>query len=76
MAEPLYFEGYEQAIAAVGAMNEQQLLAQIDALYGRSRLGDPYTLVELKIEAVRQTKLDWLNPQNSNYNMVMRILMQ
>jgi hypothetical protein len=70
MTEPKYYPGYQAAIDAVSRMNRDQLINQIDALYGRDRISAlNSTTEEIRTEALRQTALDWLNPQSEQYEV-------
>ena len=69
-----YYKGFDEARRAVEQMSVEQLLAQVDALYGRERLKPPYTLDQLRAEALRQTRLDWLDPSDSNFDISRRVL--
>ena len=72
--EPVYMKGWSKAFDYVWGLNEKGLLEQIDALYGRDRLSKDYTSDELRQEAYRQTKLDWLNPSHPAYQSLRKNL--
>lgn len=67
---PLYYEGYDKARAAIAEMDEADLLAQIDALFGRDNLPENYTLKELRQEAYEQTKRDFTDTSSPEFEMV------
>jgi len=46
---------------------EAELLAHLDALYGRGRLPAGYTLIQLRSEASRQSMIDHLDSQHPDY---------
>ena len=71
-----YFQGYQNALDHVSVATEQELLEQIDALYGRSYLPKDFTLDQLRAEAMRQTRLDWLDQANENYQSSRKNLME
>lgn len=67
-------EGFQSALDYVSNLDQQGLLEQIDCLYGRDRLPEGYTVDQLKHEAIRQTRLDWLNSQCPDYHMYREML--
>lgn len=66
----LYYEDYDKARAAIAEMDEADLLAQIDALFGRDNLPENYTLEELRLEAYAQTKRDFTDTSSPEFKMV------
>jgi len=58
-ASARYYPEYEQARAAVMGMDRDELLAQIDALYGRDNLPPSPSIEELRREALDQTARDF-----------------
>ena len=58
-----YYEGYQQAREAVNNMSDFARLELIDGLFGRDNLLEDYTSSELKYEALRQLKEEWLTPE-------------
>lgn len=60
--ESMYYPGFQEAKDSVYKMSEQQLLDHIDGLYGRENLPEDYTLEELRLEAIEQTRKDFLTP--------------
>lgn len=66
----MYYPGYREAQATVARMNEQELLAQLDALYGRDNLPENYTIDELRIEAYEQVKRDFTDTSSKEYQDV------
>ena len=69
-----YLQGHDKAMIAVQQMSRDELLEHIDYLYGRDRLRQNFTLTELRQEAYRQTRLDFLNAEAPNYWQMMKIL--
>ena len=67
---PMYYEGYEKAKNEVLQMDEESLLAQIDALFGRDNLPCNYSLEELRREALEQTRRDWTDTSSREYELV------
>lgn len=55
----IYYPEYERARAAVMGMDRDELLAQIDTLYGRENLPPYPSLDELRSEALDQTARDF-----------------
>ena len=55
----MYYPGYQQARDAIAVMSEDELLDQLDALYGRDHLPENYTLEELRLEAYEQCRRDF-----------------
>lgn len=66
----MYFEGYDKAREAVSKMDESDLLAQIDALFGRDNLPENYTLEDLRSEAQEQTRRDFTDTFSKEYEIV------
>lgn len=66
----MFYEGYDKARAAVANMDEDQLLSQIDALYGRDNLPENYTLEELRLEVYAQVKRDFTDESSKEFEMV------
>lgn len=63
-----FFEGYHAVeYEVLNNMNKDQLLDQLDALQGRDRLPVGFSDDQLKAEALRQVRLDWLNPDHEHY---------
>jgi len=60
------FHGYNEARAQVAAMTLDELLALIDALYGRDNLRYGATLEEVRDEAYAQQARDWEAPPGYN----------
>ena len=63
----MYFEGYMKARDIVLHMSEEEMLAHIDGLYGRSNLSSNYSLEDLRREALKQTKRDWTDTSSPEY---------
>jgi hypothetical protein len=66
----MYFEGYDKAREAVSKMDEADLLAQIDGLFGRDNLPENYTLEDLRIEAQEQTRRDFTDTSSKEFELV------
>lgn len=64
-----YHEGYNDARAWVmdDARTEAELLASLDTLYGRDNLPEDYTLEELRMEALDQTRQDFTDYNSREY---------
>lgn len=61
---PEHYEGYYQA--RQGILNEQdldELLYQIDQLYGRDNLKYGDGIEQVRAEALRQVELEWRKPE-------------
>jgi hypothetical protein len=69
MSEPVYFEGYNEALRWLSEASVSAMLGLIDSLYGRNKLSQGFSVDELRFEATRQMKLDWLNQNNESYHM-------
>lgn len=63
----LYFEGYTEAIQAVQNMSLEELLAQIDILYGRDNLKYGDGIEEVRQEALSQLKREFTNTDSEEY---------
>jgi hypothetical protein len=66
----LFHEGYAEARAAIAEMNEADLLAQIDALFGRDNLPENYTIEELRLEAYDQTRREFTDTTSREFELV------
>ncbi len=66
----MYYPGYQKARDEVLKMDEEDLLCQIDALYGRDNLPDDYTIEELRSEALAQTRREWTDTSSNEYDQV------
>jgi len=62
-----YLEGYSQALQAVSSMTRAEHIEYIQGMYGSSRLKFEATDEEIKREAIRQCKLDFLDPIAETY---------
>lgn len=67
-----YHEGYNEARAWVmdDARTEADLLTSLDTLYGRDNLPEGYTLEELRMEALDQTRRDFTDYSSPEYEQV------
>jgi hypothetical protein len=74
MNEPVYFPEVQKVVMRVQCMNREQLLEQLDVLFGRSRLSEDCSLATLRAEAIRQVLLDFLNPEHPDYWTMVRVL--
>ncbi len=75
MSEPMYFPEIRAALWAVENMTQDQLYAHLDILYGREHLPENPIIEQVRKEAVRQTRLDFLNSQHPDYE-THRILLE
>lgn len=63
-----FYPGFYDVLEELDTLSENELLDQLDALDGRSKLSRHYSIDELKHEVKRQTKLDWLDSSDPRYN--------
>ena len=63
-----YYQGHMKAFSHVWNATAEELLDQIDALGGRALLPENPTYDHLRWEAMRQTRIDWLNSQHEFYS--------
>ena len=63
----MYFPGYREAMDAVAKMTADELLAQLDALYGRDNLPEGYSIDQLRLEAYEQVKRDFTDTSSEEY---------
>ena len=56
----MYHPGYADARRFVSTASKEELLGQIDSLFGRDNLPCDYSLSELRTEAFEQVKKDFL----------------
>ena len=71
-----HYEGYAESRAQVLKMSGEQLLALLDALYGRDNLPDHCTCAQLQAEALRQHEMEWRLPERpANQNQFARVLL-
>lgn len=66
----LYYEGYDQAIAALQAMDEQELYEVLDTLYGRDDLPDDPEMEDLRREAERQVREDFTDRSDPKHQEI------
>ena len=59
----LYHDGYRESCDSVYKMEKPELLALLDALFGRKNLPDEYTEQMLRAEAIRQVKQDFMTKE-------------
>ena len=63
----MYYPGYSQAIAKMQTADLDELLAQIDALFGRDNLRYGATIEEVRAEAIRQTREEFTDRNSPEY---------
>lgn len=66
----MYFEGYEKAREAILAMNEEELLQYLDAMFGRKNLPDDCTIEDIRYEALEQCRRDFTDTSSDEYQLV------
>lgn len=66
-----YHEGYNEARAWVMSpeRTEEELLGVLDTLYGRDGLPEDYTLEELRLQALEQTRQDFTDYSSKEYEL-------
>lgn len=64
-----YHEGYTEARAWAMDLErtEEELLEQLDTLYGRDNLPEEYTLEDLRSETLRQVQRDFTDYSSPEY---------
>lgn len=62
-----YLPGISDALAAVAQMDRDQLVEHMRALYGTNNLKFEATMDEIRAEAARQTRLEFLNPEHVDF---------
>lgn len=72
--EHKYYPEVYQAIDSVEAMDEAALLFQLDTLFGRDKLPAGYSLEQLRAEAIRQTRIEFLNAAHPSYRLHFELL--
>lgn len=66
----LFYEGYDQAIAELQAMDEQELFDKLDTLYGRDNLPDHADMEDLRREAERQVREDFTDHSDPRHQEI------
>lgn len=69
-----YLPGYSKAIQAVGMMDREALIEHMSHLWGTDHLHTNASLEEIRHEAVRQTKLDFLDATADDYKQSQKML--
>ena len=69
-----YLPGYSKAIEAVGTMDREALVEHMSHLWGTERLSFDASLEDIRREAVRQTKLDFLDATAEDYKQSRKML--
>ena len=62
-----YYPGYAEAMEKVRQMDRDQLLRQIDSLYGRDNLKFGDGIDEIREEALRQTREEFTDKHSDEY---------
>jgi hypothetical protein len=65
--EKVYMDGYNQASNWVAQATREELIDYLEGLYGLARLLPESTTSEIRVEAQRQCKLNWLNSAGEGY---------
>jgi hypothetical protein len=63
----LYYPGYSEARENVAKMSEPELLRLLDDLFGRDNMPDGATLEEIRAEAFRQLREEWMDRSSPEY---------
>ena len=71
-----YLEGYSEALREVQAMGIKELFEHMSGLYGAQGFTERDSIEDIRREAIRQTKLDWLDASDPNYQQNRKILIQ
>jgi hypothetical protein len=66
----LYHSGYSEAREEIAKMNEQELLAYIDMLYGRDNLQFGDGVEAIRQEAFEQCRREFTNTSSREYEQV------
>lgn len=69
-----YLEGYSKALDAVQGMTQEELIEQLGALWGTGKLKFGASLEDIRREAIRQTKLDFLDASADDYRQSQKML--